>query len=199
MRAPTAIVTSVVAAVTVFAAWQHGSQPSSGGLPGVSVIADPAAQGAAGSGQSGGSAKSGSSKSSHSGSSKSRSSKSGSSKSGSSKSGSSKSGSSKSGSSKSSSSQSSTRQTVRGALVSTPYGNVQVEVVLVGKRITDVQALHLTDANGHSRAISAGAAPTLRREALTAQSATIDTVSGATYTSEGYKTSLQAALDQAHV
>ena len=42
------------------------------------------------------------------------------------------------------------------------------------------------------------AAPTLRREALAAQSAKIDTVSGATYTSEGYRQSLQAAIDAAH-
>ena len=86
-----------------------------------------------------------------------------------------------------------------GAVVATPYGDVQVSVVTVGHRITDVRALRLTDANGHSRRISADAAPILRREALTAQSASIDAVSGATYTSEGYKQSLQAALDQAHL
>jgi uncharacterized protein with FMN-binding domain len=90
------------------------------------------------------------------------------------------------------------RQKVDGAVVSTPYGTVQVQVVLIGSRISDVRALHLTDANGTSRGISAGAAPILRNEALTAQSAKIDTVSGATYTSQGYQVSLQAALDQAH-
>jgi uncharacterized protein with FMN-binding domain len=58
--------------------------------------------------------------------------------------------------------------------------------------------VHLTDANQHSRDISAAAAPQLRQEALRSQSASIDTVSGATYTSEGYRQSLQAALDQAH-
>jgi uncharacterized protein with FMN-binding domain len=47
--------------------------------------------------------------------------------------------------------------------------------------------------------ISAGAEPQLRQEALQAQSAHIDTVSGATYTSEGYRQSLQAALDAAHL
>jgi uncharacterized protein with FMN-binding domain len=90
------------------------------------------------------------------------------------------------------------RRTLDGAVVATPYGTVQVQAVLVGTKITDVRALHLTDANGRSRQISAGAAPQLRREALAAQSAQIDTVSGATYTSQGYQTSLQAALDQAH-
>jgi uncharacterized protein with FMN-binding domain len=85
-----------------------------------------------------------------------------------------------------------------GAVVGTPYGDVQVELVTAGTRITDVRALQLTDANQHSRDISASAAPALRREALRAQSASIDTVSGATYTSEGYRQSLQAALDQMH-
>jgi uncharacterized protein with FMN-binding domain len=85
-----------------------------------------------------------------------------------------------------------------GAVVRTPYGTVQVQVVLVGGRISNVRALHLTDANGTSRQISAGAAPILRQEALAAQSAKVDTVSGATYTSQGYQMSLQAALDQAH-
>jgi uncharacterized protein with FMN-binding domain len=85
-----------------------------------------------------------------------------------------------------------------GAVVGTPYGNVQVMAVTSGRRITDVRAVHLTDANQHSRDISASAAPELRREALRAQSASIDTVSGATYTSEGYRESLQAALDQMH-
>jgi uncharacterized protein with FMN-binding domain len=58
--------------------------------------------------------------------------------------------------------------------------------------------VRLTDANRHSRDISRAAAPVLREEALRAQSARIDTVSGATYTSEGYRPSLQAALDQMH-
>jgi uncharacterized protein with FMN-binding domain len=75
---------------------------------------------------------------------------------------------------------------------------VQVEVVTSGSRITDVRAVHLPDANQHSRDNSAAAAPHLRQEALQRQSASIDTVSGATYTSEGYRQSLQAALEQAH-
>jgi uncharacterized protein with FMN-binding domain len=71
-------------------------------------------------------------------------------------------------------------------------------VTLRGNRLTDVRAVHLTDSSSTSVQISAGAAPTLREEALSAQSANIDLVSGATYTSEGYKASLQAALDAAH-
>ncbi len=93
----------------------------------------------------------------------------------------------------------STHRTVDGALVSTPYGDVQVALVISGTRITGVKALHLTDANQHSVRISAGAAPVLRGEVLAAQSAKVDAVSGATYTSDGYLTSLQAAIDAAHL
>jgi uncharacterized protein with FMN-binding domain len=56
----------------------------------------------------------------------------------------------------------------------------------------------LPNADARSRAISAAAAPILRREAITAGSAAIDAVSGATYTSEAYARSLQAALDSQH-
>lgn len=87
---------------------------------------------------------------------------------------------------------------VTGPTVSTRYGPVQVKVDLSGSRITDVVAVQLTNSNRTSMQISASAAPILRQEALQAQSAQIDTVSGATYTSEGYQQSLQAALDAAH-
>jgi uncharacterized protein with FMN-binding domain len=89
--------------------------------------------------------------------------------------------------------------TVDGALVGTPYGNVQVRLTHVGPRITDVRAVQLTDSSQHSVSISAYAAPILRQEALAAQSAQIDMVSGATFTSEGYQQSLQAAIDAAHL
>jgi uncharacterized protein with FMN-binding domain len=84
-----------------------------------------------------------------------------------------------------------------GATETTRYGPVQVEIVVRAGRITDVRALHLTDQGDRSVEISAGAAPILRNEALKAQSAKIDAVSGATYTSQGYVTSLQAAIDKA--
>jgi uncharacterized protein with FMN-binding domain len=83
--------------------------------------------------------------------------------------------------------------------VQTPYGNVQVRVYYSGNRITRVRAIHLTDSSSTSVSISAGAEPILRQEALAAQSAQIDMVSGATYTSEGYQQSLQAAIDAAHL
>jgi uncharacterized protein with FMN-binding domain len=91
-----------------------------------------------------------------------------------------------------------TNRQVNGTTVTTPYGPVQVKVDLSGSTITDVVALQLTNSNRTSERISASAAPLLREEALQAQSAQIDLVSGATYTSQGYQQSLQAALDAAH-
>lgn len=88
---------------------------------------------------------------------------------------------------------------VDGTVARTPYGLVQVRVDLVGTHIQDVIAVRLTDSTGTSVRISASAAPILRREAVAAQSAQIDAVSGATYTSDGYRQSLQAALDAAHL
>ena len=75
------------------------------------------------------------------------------------------------------------------------YGTVQVKVSITGSRITDITPMSLPQ-GGRSGDISTYAAPQLRREALSAQSAHIDTVSGASYTSAGYAMSLQSALDQ---
>lgn len=75
------------------------------------------------------------------------------------------------------------------------YGVVQVKVTMVGSRIADVTPLSLPQ-GGRSSDISQYAAPALRREAIAAQSAQIDSVSGASYTSAGYAQSLQSALDQ---
>lgn len=87
--------------------------------------------------------------------------------------------------------------TWNGATVSTVWGDVQVQVVISGGQITDVVPLHLTDRGGRSVQISNRAAPILRSEVLAAQSAHVANVSGATYTTRGYLTSLQSALDQA--
>ncbi len=89
--------------------------------------------------------------------------------------------------------------TFDGSSVSTRYGSVQVRIVVIKGRITDVAALHLTDAGGRSVQISNAAAPILRSEVLAAQSARVAAVSGATYTTDGYLTSLQAALDRAKI
>ncbi|WEO78894.1 FMN-binding protein [Cryobacterium sp. SO2] len=84
-----------------------------------------------------------------------------------------------------------------GTSTSTRYGSVQVQITVQSGTITDVTALKLTDADGKSVQISNRAAPVLRQEVLNAQSAQVSTVSGATYTSDAYLTSLQSALDQA--
>jgi uncharacterized protein with FMN-binding domain len=102
------------------------------------------------------------------------------------------------GTSNSGSSASGTDGTFTGAVEQTPYGDVQVSVTIGGGKITEVQALKLTDFGGRSVQISNYAAPMLRSEVLSAQSAKVNSISGATYTSEGYLTSLQAALDSAH-
>lgn len=107
------------------------------------------------------------------------------------------SGSGTSGTSGSTASGSTASGTFLGAVAQTRYGPVQVRIVVSDGTITDVTAPQLTDADGRSVAISAQAAPVLRQEALQAQSAQIQAVSGATFTSEGYTTSLQSAIDQA--
>ncbi|MCH6468807.1 FMN-binding protein [Sinomonas terrae] len=88
--------------------------------------------------------------------------------------------------------------TFTGTAEETRYGIVQVQVVVSGGKITDVQTPQLTGDDMRSDMINSEAAPILRSEVLQAQSANVDTVSGATYTSEGYVASLQAALNAAH-
>lgn len=84
-----------------------------------------------------------------------------------------------------------------GMSMRTRYGDVQVQITVQNGAITDVVPLRLTDADSRSASISNRSAPILRREVLAAQSANVQGVSGATYTSTGYLTSLQSALDQA--
>ena len=71
--------------------------------------------------------------------------------------------------------------------------------MVVSGKITDVVALHLTDQGGRSVQLSNQAAPILRSEVLKAQSAKVNGVSGATYTSVAYLASLQAAIDKAGI
>jgi uncharacterized protein with FMN-binding domain len=99
--------------------------------------------------------------------------------------------------SSSSSKTSSARKTVTSDAISTRYGNVQLRVTISGGKITDVQAVQLPQQDPKSVQISSSAAPLLRQSALSKQSASVDAVSGATYTSDGYKTALQSALDRA--
>ncbi|MFD3504544.1 FMN-binding protein [Streptomyces sp. NPDC058678] len=88
-------------------------------------------------------------------------------------------------------------RTLTGDSVQTRYGPVQVRATLKNGKLTDVTAVTYPQENPRDQQINAYAVPQLTREALTAQSADIDTVSGATYTSEGYRQSLQSALDSA--
>ncbi len=99
-------------------------------------------------------------------------------------------------SSSSSSPASSSTKTAIGS-ASTQYGEVQLKVTTSGGKITNVEAVQLPSGDGKSAEISSYAEPQLRQSALTAQSANIDAVSGATYTSDGYRAALQAALDTA--
>jgi uncharacterized protein with FMN-binding domain len=89
--------------------------------------------------------------------------------------------------------------TATGRAVPNPFGAVQVRVTATGRRITGISAVQLPHDNPFSALISRNTGPRLRREALTAQSARIHAVSGATYTSDGYAQSLQSALDKLHV
>ncbi|MCT9106591.1 FMN-binding protein [Streptomyces mirabilis] len=103
-----------------------------------------------------------------------------------------------SGSSGSSGSTKSTgTKTVTGDTIQTRWGPVQVRVTLKNGKITDVTAVSYPSDNPRDQEINSYALPQLRREALAAQSARIDSVSGATYTSDGYRQSLQSALDSA--
>ncbi|OIH93697.1 FMN-binding protein [Curtobacterium sp. MCBA15_001] len=111
--------------------------------------------------------------------------------------GSSASGSTGTGSSGSTGTGSAASGTFTGTTAQTRYGPVQVQITVANGTITDVTALQLTNDGGRSVQISQQAAPILRQEALHAQSAKIQSVSGATYTSDGYTTSLQSAIDQA--
>ena len=88
--------------------------------------------------------------------------------------------------------------TYDGGVADTPYGPVQVRITLSGGRITNAQTVQTPNESRRDVEINDMAVPQLVQETLQAQSARIDTVSGATYTSEGYIQSLQSAIDAAH-
>jgi uncharacterized protein with FMN-binding domain len=75
---------------------------------------------------------------------------------------------------------------------------VQVQITLTNGRIVRADAIDYPQGSSRDQAINSQAIPQLDQETLQAQSAQIDTVSGATYTSDGYRQSLQSALDAAH-
>lgn len=89
--------------------------------------------------------------------------------------------------------------TFTGDPIDTPYGTMQVAAIVANGRLTGVTVLRHTDVGGRSAQIDAAALPVLKSEAMSAHSAHIDVVSGATYTSRGYARSLQSALDKAGI
>ncbi|MFE6330464.1 FMN-binding protein, partial [Streptomyces sp. NPDC057838] len=87
-------------------------------------------------------------------------------------------------------------RTLTGSVAQTEYGPVQVRITVAGGKITKAEAVQAPK-GGRSDQITAASVPRLNQAAVTTGTAQIDSVSGATYTSAGYKKSLQSALDQA--
>ena len=102
------------------------------------------------------------------------------------------------GSSESGSSSSSAR-TYTGDAVSTRFGDVQVEITVADGRITSSKVTQVPWNDHKDQEINSRAVPILNEEAVAGQSADIDMVSGATYTSQGYIGSLQSAIDRANL
>ena len=92
-----------------------------------------------------------------------------------------------------------TSSTFTGTAVSTRYGPVQVAITVDGGTITDVSVPQYPNTSGRDQQINQQALPILIQETLDQQSADVDMVSGATYTSDGYRQSLQSALDEANL
>jgi uncharacterized protein with FMN-binding domain len=88
-------------------------------------------------------------------------------------------------------------RTATGQIVTTPFSVIQVRVTFTGRQLTRVETVELSGTGARTQALNAHAEPILREEALKAGSAKIDVVSGATYTSESYRDSLQSAIDRA--
>src|ERR1017187_3518812 len=78
------------------------------------------------------------------------------------------------------------------------YGELTASVTVSGGRITDVKVPVIRTAEQYSQQLASQVIPMLRNEVLAAQSANINAVSGATYTSQAYALSVQAALDKVH-
>jgi len=106
-------------------------------------------------------------------------------------------GSSSGSSSGSSGTSGTSSKTVTGAVASTQWGPVQVELTVAGGKITKVTVLQYPSGNPKDEEINNYALPILIQETTDQQSAGIDMVSGATVTSTGYVQSLQSAIDQA--
>ncbi len=89
--------------------------------------------------------------------------------------------------------------TVTGRMAQTRWGPVQVRLTLSAGKVVVAEAIVYPSGNRRDAEINGYAVPILNSEVVTAQSAQIDTVSGATVTSDGYLQSLQSAVDAAHL
>jgi uncharacterized protein with FMN-binding domain len=87
-------------------------------------------------------------------------------------------------------------RTVTGTDVQYGYGDLQVAVTVSGQKITNISMVKANVADSYSSTVDQVALPQLRQEALRAQSASINGITGATYTSDAYAQSLQAAIDK---
>jgi uncharacterized protein with FMN-binding domain len=87
-------------------------------------------------------------------------------------------------------------KTVNGDAVQTRFGPVQVAVTFSGTRITKLNVLQVPQESGRDMEITSYSVPVLTQEVMSSQSANVDTVGGATYTSEGYLQSVQSAIDK---
>jgi uncharacterized protein with FMN-binding domain len=90
-----------------------------------------------------------------------------------------------------------TGQSYDGTVASTRWGPVQVRISVSGGKVVGATALQVPSGNGRDAEINSYAVPILNKEAVSAGTAAIDTVSGATVTSDGYISSLQSAIDAA--
>lgn len=88
--------------------------------------------------------------------------------------------------------------TYKGTNQANEFGGVQVSVKISGGEISNVDLLIMPDGDSRSKAISDFAGPELVSKTIIAQSSDIDIITGATYTSQSYIQSLQAALDSAN-
>ena len=93
----------------------------------------------------------------------------------------------------------STSSTVTGDVAQTRWGPVQVSITVASRRITKAETVQVPTGNDRDAEINGVAVPLLNQEAVQAQSAQVDTVSGASVTSDGYRQSLQSAIDQANL
>jgi uncharacterized protein with FMN-binding domain len=101
------------------------------------------------------------------------------------------------GATSSSSSSTSSSKSVTGDSVDTRWGPVQVQITVTNGKVTKANAVVYPSGNSRDQEINAYAIPALNQEAVSAGSAQVDTISGATVTSDGYISSLQSALDKA--